>query len=197
MNNRNWVFGALFVWSLVGAVVVAGLATRDQAAAQVGGASPSVQEEVAAPKGGGGTQVPTLKSDAQLPNALAPSAPVPKAMPWEATFEKAMARSRSEGKPVMVDFYTQWCGACKYLDAKVYTDQTVLGETKSWIVVKVDAEARADVAGAYNVHSYPTIAFLNPDGKPIAIQEGAPQEASVFVQWMRQAYAGFVPPAAV
>ena len=196
MNKRNWVFGALFVWSLVGAVLVAGLATRQEAAVQARSAVPDGAGQDAGRSGGSDNSQPDRPALGRPP-APAAEFSVPREMPWEATFEKAMARSRSEGKPVMVDFYTQWCGACKYLDANVYKDKAVLGETKNWIVVKVDAEARADVAGAYNVHSYPTIAFLNSDGKPIAVQEGAPQEASTFVQWMRQAYAGWVPPAAV
>ena len=33
------------------------------------------------------------------------------------TFEKAIALSKQDGKPVLVDVYTDWCGWCKRLDA--------------------------------------------------------------------------------
>lgn len=168
MNNRSLIFGGLFAWSLVAAVAVAALSTREN-----GGPGPS---------GGIATQT-----------AQAPAPPPLKAIAWESTFEGAMARSRAEGKPVMVDFYTEWCGACKHVERNIYPSKDVIQESTNWISVKVDAEKRPDVAQAYGVRAYPTIVFLQGDGKPLATQEGAPQESGLFVEWMREAYAKWTP----
>lgn len=165
-SNRPWLFGAIFVWAITGAVAVAAISSRN------------------AP-----TQV-TLQ-----PATAAASRPAATAIQWEPDFETAMQKAKKEGRPVMVDFYTDWCSACKVLDSDVYTDQQVIGESANWIAVKVNAEQRTDVAQAYGVTGYPTLAFIQGDGKPLSIEVGAPP-ADMMVQWMRTAYSRFTPPAA-
>lgn len=83
---------------------------------------------------------------------------------WSSSFETALEQARAEQKFVMVDFFTSWCGWCKVLDRKTYTDSVVVALSKRMVSVKVDAEARKDLAKAYGVRAYPTILFLNPDG---------------------------------
>lgn len=172
MESRKLMYGALFVWALTGVV-----------AATVYG--PGRNREVALQ--------PVSETKAGPTTAVA--ATVPTSINWQGSFEEAMAKSRAEGKPVMVDFYTDWCGACKFLDKTIYTDQAVIGETANWISVKVNAEKRPDVAQSYGVTSYPTIAFLQSDGRPLDVQAGAPREGAYFVEWMRTAYSKWTPPA--
>ncbi len=42
------------------------------------------------------------------------------------SFEEAMALAKKDGKPVLVDVYTDWCGWCKRLDATTYRDSAVV-----------------------------------------------------------------------
>lgn len=176
MKTRSLMFGALFVWALTGVAAVTLLAPRSDAVKPVDAGEGSAS---ASPAQGG-----AVVAQVKAPTAIA----------WEPTFEQAMKRARIEGKPVMVDFYTDWCGACKFLDKNIYTDQQVIGETAKWISVKVNAEQRPDVAGSYGVTSYPTIAFLQADGRPLEVQAGAPREGEYFVEWMRSAYSKWTPP---
>ena len=39
---------------------------------------------------------------------------------WTTDWDKAMAAARAQKKPVVVDFYTDWCGWCKKLDKETY-----------------------------------------------------------------------------
>lgn len=84
---------------------------------------------------------------------------------WAPSFSDAMRTARSTNKLVMVDFYTDWCGWCKKLDADTYTDPTVVRLSTRFVPVKVNAEKEGvAVARKYNVQGYPTIMFLEADG---------------------------------
>ena len=65
-------------------------------------------------------------------------------------------------KPVVVDFWAEWCGPCKMLAPTL--DQVaaeVAGRAK---VVKVDIDASPDLAQRFGVMSVPTLAVFK-DGK--------------------------------
>ena len=41
------------------------------------------------------------------------------------TWKQAIAKAKTENKPLFVDFYTDWCGPCKKMDKEVFTDAKV------------------------------------------------------------------------
>ncbi len=101
-------------------------------------------------------------------------------------------------KLIMVDFYTDWCGWCKRLDKETYMDPEVIELTnKYFYAIKFDAEQMDSVefagkmykmkaAGKRGTHDfamemgsrpggrigYPTISFIDPMGKKIAVEAG-------------------------
>ena len=89
-------------------------------------------------------------------------------LPWESGYEAALARAGSEDKPVMIDFYTDWCGWCKKLERETYTDTRVQEALSSFVLVKLngDREGRK-LAANMGVRGYPTLVFLNPQGQEI------------------------------
>ncbi len=84
---------------------------------------------------------------------------------WETDFNTALKKAAAQKKPVMVDFYTDWCGPCKWLDEKTYSDPGVIEQAKNFISVKVDGDKNRDVTSAYKIRGYPTIGFLDHTGK--------------------------------
>lgn len=61
-------------------------------------------------------------------------------------------------KLTMVDFYTTWCGPCKRMAPTI---QKIKEEYANVIhVLKIDAEAQADIASRYNLEGYPTVIFF-------------------------------------
>lgn len=97
--------------------------------------------------------------------ALTPAAANADEIDWAPSFEAAMERARAEDKFVMVDFYTTWCHWCRVLDQKTYSVPEVQALSERVVSVKVDADKRKEIAAAYGVTGFPTIAFLNPDGE--------------------------------
>ncbi len=106
----------------------------------------------------------------------AQAAPAKKAAPakgagavkWGYSYPAALAEAKRTGKPIFVDFYTTWCGPCKYLDAVTYKHPTFIAESKNWIMVKLDAEkgpANVQLAKKFKIDGYPSMIFLESNGK--------------------------------
>ena len=57
-------------------------------------------------------------------------------------------------KPVLVDFYADWCGPCKMLSPVV---DEIAGEVSGCKVVKPNVDEAPNVAARYNVMSIPTL----------------------------------------
>lgn len=199
MKNR-WIVASLFVWTLVGAVALAAYSGRNDAPKPVAESqsqghsaddghnhTPEELEALNAPK----SAPPSAGTALQAPKSEK-VAPKPKAIRWETSFENAMRRAKSEGKPIMIDFYTDWCGACKVLDSDVYTDGSVISQSANWVSIKINAEKRTDVAAQYGVKAYPTIVFAESTGKPIAITEGV-GGVEHMVEQMQSAYSKWMP----
>jgi len=85
---------------------------------------------------------------------------------WQ-TYEDGMALAAAEGKLVMIDFMADWCGWCKKLDAEVYSQKEVVDLGTRFVCVKVNGDARRDLVRKYRVDGYPTILFLNAEGREI------------------------------
>ncbi len=87
---------------------------------------------------------------------------------WQPSFEAAVAAAKKESRPIMVDFWTTWCGFCKKLDRETYGDESVIRFVRDRLIsVKVDGDKRADLRTRYGVEGYPTILFLSPSGAEI------------------------------
>ena len=67
-------------------------------------------------------------------------------------FEKEVLKSE---KPVLVDFYADWCGPCNAMAPVIEELATELdGKTK---VGKINVDENSDIAVEYNVMSIPTL----------------------------------------
>lgn len=87
---------------------------------------------------------------------------------WSNSLSDGIKEAKSKQKPVMVDFYTDWCGWCKKLDKDTYSNPKVQNLAQKFICVKVNGDKFNDLVAKYAVQGYPTIIFLDPSGKEIS-----------------------------
>ena len=84
--------------------------------------------------------------------------------------------AKAENKLVFVDFYTTWCLPCKLMDEDVFTDQE-FGKfmNDNFINYKIDAEKGGgpDLSVLFQVIVFPTLLFLDADGKVLVRKNGA------------------------
>ncbi len=78
-------------------------------------------------------------------------------------------------KPVLVDFYADWCGPCKIMAPVI---EQIAAENPDLVVVQVDVDAASELAAEYNISSIPTfLAFSG--GKVVGHAIGAVAKAQL------------------
>lgn len=96
-----------------------------------------------------------------------------KGMTWEQYSEAKLAEAQHLNKPVMIDFYADWCIPCLELDHKTFTNKDVINATENFVRLKVDlthfdSPQSESLRKKYNIAGVPTIVFLNGSGNEVA-----------------------------
>jgi thiol:disulfide interchange protein DsbD len=92
---------------------------------------------------------------------------------WTPYDQSLIAEARAQGKPVVIDFYADWCLPCKELDEKTFSDPRVAAALENFVRVKADLTLPEDettqrLTKEYSVVGVPTIVFLDESGQEIS-----------------------------
>lgn len=93
--------------------------------------------------------------------------PIPTQINFITDYNQAASTAEKSGKPMIIDFYTEWCHWCDSLDINTYSDSLVISLSVNNVFVKIDAEADTILAERFGVSGYPTIVVTRPDGQEI------------------------------
>ncbi|ABD26435.1 thioredoxin [Novosphingobium aromaticivorans DSM 12444] len=92
-------------------------------------------------------------------------------MPTKAVTDASFASDvLGSSKPVLVDFWADWCGPCKMIAPALEEIAEELGDKVE--IAKVDIMENTDTASKFGVQSIPLL-ILFKDGQPVAQKLGA------------------------
>lgn len=120
------------------------------------------------------------------------------------SFEEAVVKSKTQKKKIFIDVYTDWCGWCKVMDKKTFSDPRVAKIlNENFYAVKFNAEQTEDVVfngttfkfvpqGNKGTHqlaaallsnqlSYPTVVFLDEEFRIIQPLQGFREAPEFFM----------------
>jgi thioredoxin 1 len=84
------------------------------------------------------------------------------------------------GKPVLVDFWAEWCGPCRMIAPALEEISAELGDKVT--VAKLNIDENPDVPGRYGVRGIPTM-LLFKGGQPVAQKVGAAPRSQI-QEWL-------------
>jgi thiol:disulfide interchange protein DsbD len=172
-----------------GLYVLVGSLVRDgaflPAAAAPGGASPSVAAGPA--------------SDAPPAAQSQPAAARPDKVQWmkirtgenvQAFLDEQRAAAAAAGRPVMIDFWAEWCVYCKKLDKEVWNVPGVVAESERFTRIKIDATAPDDaemeaIKTEMRVPGLPRVVFIDSRGEILHGRTSAFKPAAEMLELMR------------
>ncbi|NVJ57520.1 MAG: protein-disulfide reductase DsbD [Vibrionaceae bacterium] len=85
--------------------------------------------------------------------------------------ESQLEQAKLAGKPVMLDFYADWCVACKEFEKYTFHETNVEGKLKNFVLLQADVTKNTpqdiELLKQMNVLGLPTIEFWNAKGEHI------------------------------
>ena len=96
-----------------------------------------------------------------------------RALPFERirSLAELDARARAAGKPVMLDFYADWCVSCKEMERFTFSDPRVQQRLSGWLLLQADVTANSDddkeLLARFGLFGPPGILFFNNKGEEL------------------------------
>ncbi|WP_413568690.1 protein-disulfide reductase DsbD family protein [Bdellovibrio sp. HCB117] len=111
---------------------------------------------------------------------------------WQVYSEDLLAEAAKNRKPVIIDFWAEWCAACHELEEHTFSDARVRAMGQNFVFLKFDATKDSDklreLKKKYGIQGLPTVIFINPNGVWIdALTLTMFEKADAFLKRMEKA----------
>jgi len=113
-----------------------------------------------------------------------------KSIEWQKFSEEKIVSAKTEGKPVIIDFYADWCIPCKELDAVTFSNAKVIEESKRFSGLKADmTKSVSDEVDAlrtkFKIIGVPTTILVDSKGNEVHRFTGF-IKADVFLESLKE-----------
>lgn len=87
---------------------------------------------------------------------------------WKPYSEEALKQAAAEKKPVIIDFWAEWCAACHELEQKTFSNNRVSLTMSQFTLLKFDATKDSaelrELKKRWKIQGLPTVILINPAG---------------------------------
>jgi thiol:disulfide interchange protein DsbD len=101
----------------------------------------------------------------------------------------AIARARAEGRPFLIDFWADWCSACRELDRGAWADPRVQAAARRFVALRMDgtedSEAFQRVFDKYGVQGMPTVIFVDSHGREMPARITGTTSGEEMLKWLQ------------
>ena len=112
-------------------------------------------------------------------------------------FDKGIALAKSEKKPIVIDFYTDWCRWCKVMDKQTFSKPEISSFlAEHFVSVRINAESMSEkfkyqgkeytpveLTRKFRIRGYPSIVYLDEEGTLIKVVPGY-QPPEKYLPWL-------------
>lgn len=89
-------------------------------------------------------------------------------MRWSELGGEALHRAQQEHRIILINVVATWCHWCHVMEEETYADPEVAALLEQhFVTIRVDSDARPDVAERYRAWGWPATAVLTPDARPV------------------------------
>ena len=111
--------------------------------------------------------------------------------------DKAIAASG--GRPVMLDFYADWCVSCKEMEKLTFTDPAVSAAMGQWVLLQADVTVNDEddktLLKRFGLFGPPGIIFFDAQGRQLPARVIGYQKPDRFLQSLQQTAVTIASPA--
>ena len=105
---------------------------------------------------------------------------------WYSDWDKGMEAAKKESKPVLVDFFAEWCRWCHVMDEQTFSAPEIEDRfSKNWVTIRVNTQDKnryatydgksmpyQELSGYFQVTGLPSYLFMDKEGRPVHLLPG-------------------------
>ncbi len=105
---------------------------------------------------------------------------------WATWSAEAFEQAQAQNRIILINVVASWCHWCHVMDEETYANPEVAALLREhFVTLRVDSDARPDVAERYRAWGWPATAVLTPEAQPVLELRGF-QDPEAFASLLRE-----------